>query len=84
VRRVPRPPAKVTDEQKRLLNKVNRAIDHRQQTIDREDEKVWAAVQELREAGMPDQQIVQRTGLNRSTLQTRLGPRPETVDSDKS
>jgi hypothetical protein len=82
VRRVPRPPAKVTDEQKHLLSKVTRAIDHRQRVIEREDQKVWDAVQELRVAGMPDQQIVQRTGLNRSTLQTRLGPRPETVNSD--
>ncbi|WP_433368291.1 helix-turn-helix domain-containing protein [Actinoplanes sp. CA-142083] len=70
-----RPPVKITDEQERLLKKVNRTIDNAQKIIEREEDRIWAAVKELRDTGMPDVQICRRTGLNRSTLQRKLGPR---------
>jgi hypothetical protein len=68
---------RVTQEQERLLKKVNKTIDNARKVIEREEDKIWAAAQELRDAGMPDVQICRRTGLNRSTLQRRLGPRAD-------
>jgi hypothetical protein len=77
VRSVARPPVRITEEQERLLKKVIKSIDHARKIAEREEDKVWAAVKELRDAGMPDVQICRRTGLNRSTLQNRLGPRAD-------
>lgn len=77
MRTVARPPMRVTQEQERLLKKVNKTIDNARKVIEREEDKIWAAAQELRDAGMPDVQICRRTGLNRSTLQRRLGPRAD-------
>jgi DNA invertase Pin-like site-specific DNA recombinase len=74
---VARPSWQGNKQQKRLLAAVNRAIDHAAEVARREDEKVWEAARLAREAGIPDMQIVRHTGLNRSTLQRRLGPRPD-------
>lgn len=75
MRRVARPPAKVTEEQKRLLKKAEKVIETARRNQEREEQKIWDVAQELRDADMPDVQICRRTGLNRSTLQRRLGPR---------
>lgn len=77
VRTVARPPVKITEEQERLLKTVNRTIDNARRAIEREEDKIWAAAKLLRDSGMPDVSICRRTGLNRSTLQRRLGPRPD-------
>jgi DNA invertase Pin-like site-specific DNA recombinase len=74
---VARPSWQGDKQQKRLLAAVNRAIDHAAEVARREDEKVWEAARLARAAGIPDMQIVRHTGLNRSTLQRRLGPRPD-------
>jgi hypothetical protein len=76
VRNVARPTWQGDKDQKRLLAAVNKAIDHAAEVARKEDDKIWEAARLAREAGVPDVQICRLTGLNRSTLQRKLGPRP--------
>lgn len=62
-----------SDEQERLLASIGKQFDD----LRRREDAAWDHVQRAREIGIPDTVICQRGDISRTTLQRRLGPRPE-------
>jgi hypothetical protein len=81
VRTVARPTWRGNNEQRELLKAVNDAIDHKADVIEQADAAIWEAARKARDAGVPDTQLCRITGLNRSTLQRKLGPRLSESDN---
>lgn len=75
MRTVVRPTWRANEEQRKLVNAINAAIDHATEVAKVEEDKIWEAARLAREAGVPDTQLCKMTGLNRATLNRRLGPR---------
>lgn len=75
MRTVIRPTWLGTDEQRRLVEEVSRAIEHAQSVAREAEEAVWEKARVARDAGVPDTQLCRMTGLNRATLNRRLGSR---------
>lgn len=71
-----RPAWRGSEDELALIEEINKAIDHRDQVSRAADDAIWTAVQKARRAGVPDTTIIRRTGLNRATLNRRLGARP--------
>jgi hypothetical protein len=80
VRTVVRPTWRGDDGQRRLVDAVNAAIDHAAEVAAAEEAKIWAAAQTARMAGVPDTALCRLTGLNRATMNRKLGPRPSESD----
>lgn len=70
-----RPTWKGTDEQRKLVEEVTAAIEHAVQVSQEAEEAVWEKARKAREAGVPDTQLCRITGLNRATLNRKLGSR---------
>jgi 8-oxo-dGTP diphosphatase len=85
VQSVIRPTWRGTDEQRKLIDEVTVAIDHAVRVSQEAEEAIWEKARRAREAGVPDTQLCRITGLNRATLNRKLGPRPtgsQVADSD--
>lgn len=70
-----RPTWRGTDEQRRLVDEVNAAIEHAVRVSQEAEEAIWERARQAREAGVPDTQLCRITGLNRATLNRKLGSR---------
>lgn len=70
-----RPTWRATDEQRQLIDEVNAAIDRAVRVAQEAEEVIWEKARKAREAGVPDTQLCRITGLNRATLNRRLGSR---------
>jgi hypothetical protein len=70
-----RPTWRGTDEQRKLLDEVNAAIEHAHQVSQAAEQAIWEKARKAREAGVPDTQLCRITGLNRATLNRKLGSR---------
>lgn len=75
MRSVIRPTWKGTDEQRKLVNDVTAAIEHAERVTQEAEKAVWEKARKARAAGVPDTQLCRITGLNRATLNRKLGPR---------
>jgi len=84
VQTVIRPTWKGTDEQRQLIAEVTAAIEHAVRVSQEAEEVVWAKARKAREAGVPDTQLCRITGLNRATLNRRLGTRGGEEKADKA
>lgn len=71
MRSVVRPTWRGNDEQKRLLAAANKAI----QRAEAAEVEAWDSIKKARDSGVPDTQLSGATGIPRSTLIRRLGPR---------
>jgi hypothetical protein len=70
-----RPTWQGTDQQRALIAEVNAAIEHAHRVSQAAEDAVWEKAKMAREAGVPDTQLCRITGLNRATLNRRLGSR---------
>jgi hypothetical protein len=70
---VVRPRWRGTDEQEQVLDNIARGFEESRQR----EEAAWVDVQKARELGIPDTVICQRGDISRTTLQRRLGHRPD-------
>lgn len=77
VRTVIRPTWRGTEQQQKLVDAVNAAIEHATRVSREAEEAVWQKARIAREAGVPDTQLCRLTGLNRATLNRRLGNRSD-------
>lgn len=84
MRSVVRPTWRADDKQRKAVEAVNAAIDHAAEVARIEEDKIWEAARVARAAGVPDTQLCRMTGLNRATLNRRLGPRNASVRQDAS
>jgi hypothetical protein len=75
-----RPTWRGTEEQRRLVEEVSAAIEHAYQVSQDAEEAIWEKARNARAAGVPDTQLCRITGLNRATLNRKLGPRPSKAD----
>lgn len=74
---MPRPITKLTDEQRRLLD----AVVEKAKQARSVDQEAWDLALEARNAGVPDEMLCDESGLSRSTLNRKYGPRREAGDS---
>jgi hypothetical protein len=79
VRTVVRPSWRGSDEQRQLVDAVNAAIEEAEEVTRKADEKIWERARAARDAGVPDTQLCRLTGLNRATLNRKLGPRGDSA-----
>jgi methyl-accepting chemotaxis protein len=70
-----RPTWRGTDEQRKLIDEVNAAIEHAEQVSQQAEDTIWEKARRAREAGVPDTALCRITGLNRATLNRKLGSR---------
>jgi hypothetical protein len=77
VRSVIRPTWRPSDEQRQLVDEVNAAIDHATRVSQEAEDAIWERARKAREAGVPDTALCRMTGLNRATLNRRLGSRSD-------
>lgn len=77
MRSVIRPTWRGSDEQRKLIAAVNKAIDRAEEVNKKAEAEIWARAKAARDAGVPDTQLCKATGLNRSTMNRILGPRAE-------
>lgn len=70
-----RPTWRATQEQRDLIAEVNAAIEHAARVTQEAEDAVWEKARKAREAGVPDTALCRMTGLNRATLNRRLGSR---------
>ena len=70
-----RPTWKGTEEQRQLVDEVAAAIEHAVRVTQEAEEAVWDKARKARAAGVPDTQLCRITGLNRATLNRKLGSR---------
>lgn len=82
MRGVARPSWRSNDEQRELVEAVNAAIDHAQRVSREAEDLVWEAARKARESGIPDTALCGATGLNRATMNRRLGPRGDDKKPD--
>jgi hypothetical protein len=75
VRTVIRPAWRGTEEQRALIDEVNTAIEHAFRVTQKAEEDIWEKARKAREAGVPDTTLCRITGLNRATLNRKLGSR---------
>lgn len=75
VRIVIRPTWKGTNEQRKLVAEVTAAIERAERVARAAEEVVWEKARLARAAGVPDTQLCRITGLNRATLNRKLGSR---------
>ena len=68
---VPRPTTKLTDEQRRLLDVAVESA----KTSRTAEQRAWDDALAARNAGVPDELLCDETGLSRSTLNRKYGPR---------
>ncbi|PRX23694.1 hypothetical protein [Actinoplanes italicus] len=68
---MPRPITELTDEQRRLLAV---AVKSAKKARDTEDQ-AWTDAHAARVAGVPDTVLCEETGLSKSTLNRKYGPR---------
>lgn len=71
MRAVARPTWQANDEQKKLVGDAIKAI----QRVEAAEADAWAKLKKARDAGVPDTQLCSATGIPRSTLIRKLGPR---------
>ena len=77
MRGVARPSWRSNDEQRALVEAVNEAIAHAERVSREAEDLVWEAARKARASGIPDTQLCNATGLNRATMNRRLGPRED-------
>jgi predicted phage gp36 major capsid-like protein len=70
---VPRPTTKLTDEQRRLLDQAVESAKSSRAA----EQRAWEDAIAARNAGVPDEMLCDETGLSRSTLNRKYGPRRE-------
>jgi hypothetical protein len=80
VRTVIRPTWRGTDEQRQLIDEVSEAIEHAVKVTQEAEEAVWEKARQARAAGVPDTTLCRVTGLNRATLNRKLGSRSDDTE----
>lgn len=79
-----RPTWRGTDEQRQLVDEVTAAIEYAVRVSQEAEEAIWKKARKAREAGVPDTQLCRITGLNRATLNRKLGSRSAEESVDES
>jgi hypothetical protein len=75
-----RPPWKPeNEEQRKLLAIAERRARQAREAVD----AMWVAIQEARQAGVPDEVLCRRTKTSRATLHRRYGRRPVAADTSR-
>ncbi|MEV6297874.1 hypothetical protein AB0M02_00540 [Actinoplanes sp. NPDC051861] len=72
-----RPSWEGSEQQKELLSETVAAFQEARRVAQEAENAAWAKAQQARAAGVPDTVICNRAEVTRSTLNRKLGPRPE-------